>query len=263
MYLVQRDGIENDVWETEESIEDLEVLSAYQQKVQTDSGYLINQNGVVAPVQEDNDAMVFRKPLARVSKIRAVMALKQSIYIEDDEEINLSTKRKSVKSDDDREVSVSKRSGNTGRKTKAQVLMEIQIQERLERKKQREQLDVNELICCLDQVQGKDCCMMCASNTYRELLERGDMEGFKALFEDRENIPSYDDEDKPNGLDLISYAIILEKFDFAEYAHKKNDSNALESVKRPSVPYKYKVYGDNTGHNRGFGSYSNRNFRYK
>jgi hypothetical protein len=267
MYLVRREGIENDAWETEDSIENLEVLSAYQQKVQADSGYLINQSQVTEPIQEDDDPMIPRKRPARLSKIRAVMALKQPVYDEnddddDDEKTNRNTKRKSIKSGGDTGAPANKRSGSSRRKTKVQILMEAQAQERLERKKRREQLDGEALICSLNHVQGKDCCLMCASNTYRELLQRGDLEGFKANFEDRENIPSYTEEDKPNGLDLISYAIILEKFDFAEYAEKTSSMVNEEVKQRPVVPRKNKVYDDHTGHNRGIGAYSNRAFRY-
>ncbi|KAG1079853.1 hypothetical protein G6F42_023583 [Rhizopus arrhizus] len=127
--------------------------------------------------------------------------------------------------------------GGTGRKTKAQALLEKQLEDRAQRKREREAKDGEVIIQSMDHVEGRDCCLKCASNTYRHLLEN---------------------EDIPNGLHLIPYAIILEKFDFAEFATKfKPDSNVI----RPVVPEKYVTYDDGTGHNRGGGAYGNRNFR--
>lgn len=267
MYLVHREGIENAVWETEDSIENTEILSSYQQKVQADAGYMFdNQSPIVALDQQDNDDPMTgnKKRPARLSKARAVMALKQQAAnfevddgVDDDDKGNRrETKRRAIRFDRDTGAPVTKR---TGKKTKAQVLLETQAQDRLERKQQREHLDGEALICSLDHFQSKDCCLMCASNTYRELLENGDLGGFKANFNDRENIPRYTEEDKPNGLDLVSYAIVLEKFEFAEYAQK--DAKETVAIKRALVPDKYKLYDDHTGHNRGLGAYSNRAFK--
>ncbi|KAL7332977.1 hypothetical protein PS15p_201946 [Mucor circinelloides] len=215
----------------------------------------------------------YKRP-SRTSKIRAVLALKQAKFMDEDEDEDVSRgkKRKSTAGSGGKDGSAfstrgaasasdgkKKRAGSgTGRKTKAQVLLEKQLEDRSQRKREREAKDGEAIIRSMDHVEGKDCCLKCASNTYRHLLEKGDLEGFKKCFQDVRNIPFHDQEDIPNGLHLIPYAIILEKFDFAEFATKfKPDSN----VTRPVVPEKYVTYDDGTGHNRGGGAYGNRNFR--
>lgn len=263
----------------------MDVVEDYQRKVQAESGYSITESDVNTDMdvedQSDNQQQqeegeevsesTYKRP-SRTSKTRAVLALKQAKFMDEDEDLSRGKKRKSTAGSGEKDGSAfSTRSaasasdgkkkragGGTGRKTKAQALLEKQLEDRAQRKREREAKDGEVIIQSMDHVEGRDCCLKCASNTYRHLLEKGDLEGFKKCFQDVRNIPFHDQEDIPNGLHLIPYAIILEKFDFAEFATKfKPDSNVI----RPVVPEKYVTYDDGTGHNRGGGAYGNRNFR--
>lgn len=276
--MVRREGYANDIWLTENGIENVDVVKNYQQKVLNESGYSITEsdnNGTNSEVlgldvsenqqqhQQEVSDLSNKRP-SRISKTRAVMALKQPEFMDEgDEDRSRGKKRKSAANKDGSHAGASsgkKRSnGNgTGRKTKVQVLLEKQLEDRLERKNERENKDDEAIIRSMDNTERKDCCLKCASNLYRHLLEKGDLEEFKKCFQDVRNIPNHDQEDAPNGLHLIPYAIVLEKFDFAEFATKfVLDPNTV----RPAVPTKYVTYEDDTGHNRGFGAYGNRAFR--
>lgn len=283
---MRRKGYSGETWVTESAIINLDVVQDYHRKVQAESGYSITESDssstdmdvVEAPSEnqqqeegEEASEANYKRP-SRTSKIRAVLALKQANLMDEDEDEGF-TRGKKRKSTAGSATSSSggaassngsgkKRAaagGGSARKTKAQVLLEKQEEDRLERKREREAKDGEAIIRSMDHVEGKDCCLKCASNTYRHLLEKGDLEGFKKCFQDARNIPLHHHEDIPNGLHLIPYAIVLEKFDFAEFATKfKPDANAPA---RPVVPNKYVVYQDGTGHNRGGGAYGSRNFR--
>lgn len=276
--MVRREGYANDIWLTESGIENVDVVISYQQKVLAESGYSITEsdnNGVNSEVlgldvsenqqqQQQEVSDLRNKRPSRISKTRAVMALKQPEFMEEeDEDKSRGKKRKSAANKDGSHAVASdgKRRSNgsgTGRKTKAQVLLEKQLEDRLERKRERQSKNDEAIIRSMDHAERKDCCLKCASDLYRHLLEKGDLEGFKKCFQDVRNIPNHDQEDAPNGLHLIPYAIVLEKFDFAEFATKfVHDPNVV----RPVVPTKYVTYDDGTGHNRGAGAYGNRAFR--
>ncbi|CEP17999.1 hypothetical protein [Parasitella parasitica] len=272
MYLVIREGYTYDTWVTENAIENLDVVAAYKEKVLADSGYSIVESENATVIESDPadnqqpETDSRNKRLSRTSKTRAVMALRQPEPMDEDVQQEVRGKKRRSAADNGTSTTIASINGEkrrsqskgTGRKTKAEVLMEKQLQDRLERKADREAKDGDAIIRSMDHIEGKDCCLKCASSTYRRLLEKGDLEGFKKCFEDVRNIPSHSQEDAPNGLHLIPYAIVLEKFDFAEFATKfKPDTN----VSRPEVPTKYVVYDDNTGHNRGGRSFGNRNFR--
>ncbi|KAK4515576.1 uncharacterized protein ATC70_010527 [Mucor velutinosus] len=280
-YLVRREGYIDDMWVTESAIENLDVVQDYHRKVQAESGYsIIESDGntdmdVEGPSdnqqqeEEGQEASESNhKRPSRTSKIRAVLALKQARFMDEDEDEDVSHGKKRKSTAGGKEGSAASTNGGnkkratgsgTGRKTKAQVLLEQQAEDRLERKREREVKDGEAILRSMDHVEGKDCCLKCAANTYRHLLEKGDLEGFKKCFQDARNIPFHHHEDIPNGLHLIPYAIVLEKFDFAEFATKfKPDANAPT---RPVVPNKYFVYDNGTGHNRGGGAYGSRNFR--
>jgi hypothetical protein len=272
MYLVQRDGPSEDVWETEDMIESLDILSGYQKKVLEESGYSINEEprGSENHVhQQQNDEIdeeegTPRKRPSRASKARAVIALKRPDFAEEDdrsESSNGSTKRKSIK----RNSSTNKRAnkgtagGGSGRKTKAQILLDNQLEERLERQKLRKNLNPDEIICQLDHLKGKECCLQCGVNTYREALERNDMNGLKNALDGRD-LPHYIHEDKPNGLGFIEYAVVLQREKFADVIEEYNKNPS--DCPLPSIPDKYKVYsGGNTGRNHNKGEYFRRSFR--
>lgn len=248
-------------------------MKQYQQRVQAESGYSIvdepdnigdNSESMDLDQVSENQQQVtnlrYRRP-PRISKTRAFMALKQPELLDDQDGANESSDnsvRKRSKSIVNRESKKRQATNNTGRKTKAQILLDKQLQDRLNRKRDRQNKDGEAIIQSMDHTQRKDCCLQCASNTYRILLEKGDLEGFKNCFKDVHHIPSHDQEDTPNGLHLIPYAIILKKFDFAEYATKfKPDP----SISRPMVPSRYVTYDGHTGHNRKVGFYGNRHFK--
>lgn len=274
MYLVQRDGPSDDVWETEDMIESSEVLSNFQQKVYQESGYSINQTTIGSGNHEQQDQVVggedegesSRKRPSRVSKARAVIALKRSEVVEEDddddhsEDSNGRTRSKSIKTNGGTKQRANKRAtSGSGRKTKAQVLLDQQHEERLERQKLREHLNPDEIVCQLDHLSGKNCCLQCGVNTYREALERNDLDGLKDALEGRD-LPHYKHEDKPNGLGFIEYAVVLQREQFADVLEEYNKKPSDRPL--PSIPSKYKVYaGGDTGRNHNGGEYFRRRFR--
>jgi len=268
VYLVERDEPNNDTWETEDMIESLDVLSAYQQKVFEETGYPINDqsNGSEQPQQEEDNS---RQRPSRTSKTRAVIALKHSDFIdvdededkEVDENITRGTKRKSIKE------SGGTRKAGIKRKTKAEVLLETQLEERLERKRSREKLNSEAIICSMDHFDYSNCCLQCGANTARRALEKNDLNALDKAFKN-EALTHYSGEDKPNGLAFIEYSIVLQRPEFADAIeqydkdyNKKYDGHP-ERVQPPSIPEKYTVYnGGNTGRNNRVGEYHRRSFR--
>lgn len=252
MYLVERDETGLKAWETENMIESLDILTKYQQKVQTESGYSINENSEEQPRDSEHS-----RP-SRASKTRAVIALKQPDYIEDgyvsdDNEIN----RKSVRKNSGTKKPANKKSG--GRKTKAETLADIQRAERLDRQRLRSELNPEEITQGVNHFYGKNCCLQCAANTYRDKLESNDLNGLETALKDKD-IPTYSYEDTPNGLNFIQYAVVLQREKFAETLEEHNRTANMSLY--PVVPSKYTVYdGGNTGRNRGLGEYRNRQFR--
>ncbi|KAI7902907.1 ankyrin repeat-containing domain protein [Cokeromyces recurvatus] len=188
---------------------------------------------------------------SRLSKIRAIMAIKQAVLIDSDEDDTDNENKKKLNKND--------KSKRSGRKTKAQILLEDQYSQRLKRKNVRSQIDGEALMDSLTYIKGNNCCLLCSTNSYRGYLETGSYDEFKYMLESYEKYPSYTHEDKTNGLDLIEYSFILKKFEFAELAAKISSDKTFN--KRPNVPKKYLTYDDNTGHNYGVGTYSKRAFR--
>lgn len=258
MYLVERDvPNRDDTWETEDMIESLEVLSAYQQKVLEETGYPINEEQSNVPEQAQQEEVNLRQRTPRASKTRAVIALKHTDFIDVDdvyENSTRGTKRKSIKESGDTKKPANKR------KTKADRLLETQLEERLERKRSREQLNLDVIACSMDHLNDSDCCLQCGANTYRKALEKNDIRGLNSALKNK-NIPDSTFEDKPNGLGFIEYAIILQRPKFADTleAFNKNNKKGSSSVQ---VPAKYIVYnGGNTGRNNRVGEYHRRAFR--
>lgn len=250
MYLVERDGPNEDIWETEDMIESLNVLTEYQQKIQAESGYSITT--------EDQQG---HQRSSRASKTRAVIALKQPDYAQDadgdDNQSGVATHKSTKKYNSTRKPFNNK--STRGRKTKAQALLDNQLEERLDRKKMRINLDPEEIICNLDHLDGKNCCLQCGVNTYREALERNDLNGLRAALNDK-GIPHHSSEDKPNGLDFIQYAIVLQREEFADVLEKHYKTANMADY--PELPSKYTKYdGGNTGRNSRIGEYHSRSFR--
>lgn len=252
--MVNVEGTSNTLWVTDAGVENIDVLTTYKRQIESESGYSVDQ-----PVDLTEETSSKRP--SRFSKTRALVAMKHPVNLDasDDEEYR-GTKRKSNKVEGStRKASNKLPSGGKVRKSKAQLLLEAQQQERLERQRARSNVNADAIISNMKHTHGKDCCLMCAASDYRKYLEKGDLKGFKALFNDWKNIPSYTEENKENGLSLIGYAIILEKFQFAEFAVKFDSGNNNRKI-RPSIPEKYKNYGDNTGFNAGY--YGRQAFRY-
>lgn len=248
MYLVERDGPSSDAWETEDMIESLDVLSDYQQKVQNESGYSIDAGSIQQPEGSDHS-----RP-SRLSKTRAVMALKQhdcvlDDYLSDDSDIS----QKPVTTNNAPKKSANQKQG---RKTKAEALADIQHADRLKRQKERLELNPDEIIDNMTHFYGKECCLKCAANTYRDALESNDMKLLETALNDKE-IPSPDLEDKPNGLSFVQYAIVLQREVFAEVVEKHDKTD-----KSSDYPIQFLTYnGGSTGRNHGLGTYHNRSFR--
>lgn len=251
MYLVERDGSDEDTWETEDMIGSSGIIAEYRQMVQTESGYSItidNQQG--------------QKRFSRASKTRAVMALKQPEYAneynsDEDNQPSGRTVHKLSKGSNNRRKSTKKFLG--ARKTKAQILLDDQHEERLGRMETRSRMDPESIIGEVESSGGKNCCFQCGANAYREALEAHSLDQLKGALEDK-TIPTHHHEDKPNGLDFTQYAVLLERGKFAETL--ENYYGNSNSTDFPEVPIKYTNYsGGGTGRNSRIGEYGNRSFK--
>lgn len=245
MYLVQRDGPNDDAWEHENMIENSEILAEYQQMVLNESGYSI----IIGDQQGQQ-----RHP--RSSKTRAVIALKQSEFGDMNEDDNETSRI------GNRARRISNKTSATKisiKKTKAQLFLDNQVAERLGRMNMRSTLNVEEIMEHSNCLSRKECCLKCGANVYREALENDDLNRLKTALNDN-SITSHSYEDKVNGLDFNQYAILLKKPDFIKVV--KDHYKESSSTNYPEVPKKYTKYdGGNTGRNVRMGLYNNRNFR--
>ncbi|KAG0800420.1 hypothetical protein G6F22_002250 [Rhizopus arrhizus] len=245
VYLVQREGDQEALWENEASIEALDVLSAYQEKVHQQSGYS------------------FQSRSLRASKARALMALKSADYVEiltynDEDDHRSGTKRKTSSNDGGTGVKKGKSIGN--RKTKAAVNLEAQMEERKVRRALREGISITEIMKQIESVDKKECCLMCAAGYYKECLEKDDLKEFVAAFDNTEHMPAPLNHDKYE-LGILSYSIVLGKEEFTKTIKEKMEEFHSKSVKRPEIPVRYIQYGAYTGRNYGRGAYGRMAFR--
>jgi hypothetical protein len=243
--LVQREGDQEALWENEASIEALDVLSAYQEKVHQQSGYS------------------FQSRSLRASKARALMALKSADYVEiltynDEDDHRSGTKRKTSSNDGGTGVKKGKSIGN--RKTKAAVTLEAQMEERKVRRALREGISITEIMKQIESVDKKECCLMCAAGYYKECLEKDDLKGFVAAFDNTEHMPAPPNHDQYE-LGILSYSIVLGKEEFTKTIKEKMEEFDSKSVKRPEIPVRYIQYGAYTGRNYGRGAYGQMAFR--
>lgn len=251
--MVQREGNIDVRWETEESIESLDILSAYQERVLQESGYNIRESNRVG--------------LSRISKVRAVMALKRPEYVQaigdSDDEDPVDNKKSGVKrrkSSTDGRISAKKGKSGGGRMSKAALRSTAQAQERVARKAQRESMDVDEIMKSVHSIHRKDCCLACAAGCFKEYLEHDDLNAFEAAFDDTEHIPQ-PDADKSYGMNIFKYSIATGKEEFTRLIKQKQEDTKLNSAIRPTIPTKYTSHSVSTGNNYGKGAYGRMSYR--
>ncbi|KAI8979262.1 ankyrin repeat-containing domain protein [Mycotypha africana] len=266
VYLVQREGRETESWESEDEIDNLDILNNYHENVENDSAYTIIQMDKTRNQAEQPrlGTSTSRPKLTRLAKIRALLALKQQDSVNATEDVyELHSKKRKLGRSQDTVMHLTTRTRANGvrKKTKKQINNEEQAEKKAKRLMDRATLNADHILTELNHTYKSDCCLTCSSGIYRNCLERDDLEGFKTAFNNISSIPHYTNEDAPNGLDLVSYAITLNKPEFVEIiSQAKSDLKAAKTC-RPLVPTKYTTYTENTGHNNRGSIYSHRSFR--
>lgn len=252
-YLVHRTGTRatEDTWEAEVDLSACkDVLTTFQERVRTDSGYAINNNA------EHSESPARR---SRTSKTRAIVRLKDkepmeldsdgasSSDFEDDgldyheatttSRSKAGTKRRKTSSSSDAKSSTVKI-----KKPRGKAAIKAQEAELRQQRQASRAAMANEYEVSSDET---DCCMRCSIRQLRRAIDDDDIDRFKTILEDKQNMPNWSEEDvELNDDNLLAYAI---KKNRLQHAILLSEIPPFDKS-RVTVPDKYKVYGSNTGY---------------
>ncbi|KAG0181661.1 hypothetical protein DFQ29_007537 [Apophysomyces sp. BC1021] len=236
LYLVRLAGSNQPVWVTERAINPPELLVAFHQRVQADSGYSINP---ADPIETPGS-----RP-SRMSKTRAAFRLKEiREEVEEPGEIvqKISPKRKS-ESDLPQRVATPRKKRTRREEERIRAVTAA----RQERKIERAGMTVQEIPPTED---PSDCCLRCSIRLYREAVENNDVDALKKVVAAKETIPHWDSEDREIfGDTLYKTAVLKGNMELVDILMKDVKSDRL------GVPSRYMDYHSNTGfvHRRTFG----------
>lgn len=273
-------GNSTGTWEYEETIESLDVLSAFHDRVHSSTGYSTKGNNdlsiaTLSTTSEENiaaasdvtqqtngaDATIPRR-LGRTSKTRAMLRLMEAATLETTaKSARATTVFDSDDSDQDSEPKVSKkrkRSGAAQTRTKktsststprGKALIRLQL-ELIEQRK-------NERATWLESHPWHDhdhpssstskdvisCCLRCSTKAYRQAINDDDMRRLKKLLEDTKTYPSWKTEDRSVREDnVLKLATSLGNEKAMEMLTEDNESPRIK------LSTSLTTYGSNTGY---------------
>ncbi|KAI9498385.1 ankyrin repeat-containing domain protein [Zychaea mexicana] len=246
-YLVHRTGSDptQDTWEAEQTIESLEILGAFRERVQTASGYTIDFDNTVTTNETSTTNTNVRRS-TRTSKTRAMLRMTEPIDIDssgsDDEVTTASRSSKKGSTTTRKKRSNSESSGKPAapKKLRGQAARKAAEVEERQRRMEERATKTDAAIVGIDET---DCCLRCSIFLYRQAVEKDNLELLKAAVEDKEHVPYWEKEDCQHWSDMVVAAAMLK-------GNKEIVGLLLQSQEngRVQVPTKYMQYGGSTGY---------------
>ncbi|KAI9264234.1 hypothetical protein BDA99DRAFT_51448 [Phascolomyces articulosus] len=249
-YLVHRTGTTatQDTWEPEQAIEALDILSAFRERVQTASGYTIdNATSSTTTTMSTTDSQIPNvRRSTRTSKTRAMLRMTdEQVVIDSSSEsesdgVSRGGRRKRASSSSGSSRKKRSASEPKPKKLRGQAARKAAEAEDRQQRKQDRQAKSDDAIVDIDET---DCCLGCSVLLYRQAVENNDLEKIKAILEDKKKVPHWSKENCQHWSDYVLSAAMLKE-------NKEIVGLLLQDLEgeRVVIPTKYTDYGSNTGY---------------
>ncbi|KAF7723583.1 hypothetical protein EC973_001824 [Apophysomyces ossiformis] len=228
LYLVRRSGHSQSTWEPATRIDSPELLAAFHQRVQENSGYAINSADAIETTGN--------RP-SRMSKTRAAFRLKemQEDIEQPEEPLVKRAKRRSDDTSEPKKTVVRKK-----RTRREEERIQAIIAARKERKLERASIVIDETIFAED---PSDCCSRCSVRLYRVAVENNDIDALKEVIANKQKVPHWKFEEREYTGDSVYKAAVLKgNFELIDLLLKDEEAGHLK------IPSRYMSYASNTGY---------------